>query len=361
MTAEEFTNIQTRFAKVLVCLQHKPASFFQQEIQSILDSIYRDYRNNPHPPEQMLFVPTMLRDPGRRLRNELDAARHPLATILGPNRYEMVRELIVVSGFPRRMLHSDQMTASWARRLIADFDEVKWADSLTQNGRSTRDLLLGTNPIWPDPDPLGGEPPPTPDPRPDKWLDRARKLCEAAIDEFVDDFLETPYRHRVEHSLHCMLFTAIASHVHFQGEYSMADGTRTQLVHKEWPETVARPGKRRGNFDVAILAPGRIREAHLADFKEGRIVPSLIIEVGLDYDDTHFEDDRGKLANSLAQEEGIEQGYLIHFLREKDDSQAILGVLREPGHERISTAYARVHGGTKRRKLLSEAEPRDIP
>ena len=187
-----------------------------------------------------------------------------------------------------------------------------------------------------------------------RWLERAVALCEAAIDEFIGDFLESPYLHRVEHSAHCMLFAAITGHRHFQGEYPLADGTRTQLVHKEWPETVPRPRKRRGNFDLAILSPQRVRAAHLADFRAGRITPSIVIEVGLDYDEGHLADDDDKLVNSLTHQE-IGRGYLIHLVRERPHTSRVVQLLNQPGHERIGTAYAHVFGGQMRRKLVCEA------
>ena len=67
-----------------------------------------------------------------------------------------------------------------------------------------------------------------------------------------------------------------------------ASGLTTQLIHKEWPETVVRVGRgktveRRGLFDIVVLAPAQFEEVTLEQFLQGRIEPPIVIEVGLDY------------------------------------------------------------------------------
>lgn len=91
-------------------------------------------------------------------------------------------------------------------------------------------------------------------------------------------------------------------------------GQPTQLVHKEWPETRAdlSPGSsgKRGAFDLAVLAPGRIAKAHLDQFRQGRLAAPFVIEVGLDYGLWHLEQDAQKLLHS-----GVEAPYLLHLSR----------------------------------------------
>ena len=41
----------------------------------------------------------------------------------------------------------------------------------------------------------------------DPWLPEARVLVEQAIDRLIQEFVETPYLHRVEHALHARLFS----------------------------------------------------------------------------------------------------------------------------------------------------------
>ncbi|TWU37501.1 hypothetical protein Q31b_42890 [Novipirellula aureliae] len=205
------------------------------------------------------------------------------------------------------------------------------------------------------PPPVPPEPPP---PQQDEtsWIQRAVAICDATINEVVEDFLEAPYLHRVEHSIHCLLFTALANHRHFQGEYQLHEGNHTQLIHKEWPETIPRPEKanRRGNFDLAILSPARVANASLGQFKEGRIVPTICIEVGLDYDCSHLQADAAKLSNSLNRAD-INRGYLIHLVREQNDDPSTNSLLNAPGHDRISTVYGRVFGDQRFCKLISDA------
>jgi hypothetical protein len=79
---------------------------------------------------------------------------------------------------------------------------------------------------------------------------------------------------------------------------------KTQLIHKEWPE--ARPRKkpdlvadrRRGSFDLVVLAPSQLQRTALEQFIVGRINAPIVIEPGLNYGKQHLTGDRHKLANS---------------------------------------------------------------
>ena len=54
-------------------------------------------------------------------------------------------------------------------------------------------------------------------------------------------------------------------------------GHRTQLIHKEWPETRPRQDKGgRGNFDFAILDPLQLAEARIDQFAGGHIEAAKI-------------------------------------------------------------------------------------
>jgi hypothetical protein len=119
-------------------------------------------------------------------------------------------------------------------------------------------------------------------------------------------------------------------------------GERTQLVHKEWPETLPRPARDgssapRGLFDLAVLAPQQVAAADLDQFTDGRIEAPLVIEVGLDYGLRHLEGDIGKLTNSQ-----VPLPYLLHLsrvsLREAARDE-IEHVVLDPG-ERLRCAYA---------------------
>src|SRR6185503_2121721 len=119
----------------------------------------------------------------------------------------------------------------------------------------------------------------------DACLARAVRTTGHAIDALVWEFVEHPYLHRVEHSLHTRLFDILVSHRIFGDSLPIGGSGRfTQPVHKEWPETVIRPDKNgRGNFDLAILSPERVAAANVEQFRTGLISPSIVIEMGLDY------------------------------------------------------------------------------
>ena len=186
----------------------------------------------------------------------------------------------------------------------------------------------------------------------DAWLTEAKMIVEAAIDKVVREFVENPYLHRVEHSIHAELFGAITAQGDFSQRHILGDNLGvTQLVHKEWPETTAREGKRRGNFDLAVLSPHLLKACQGIDmFLEGRLPAPIVLEIGLDYDVEHLAYDAKKLINSKPK-----FGYLVHLVRNVPSDamteQIILGLEAKTG---IRTAYARVSGSQKEYKLLSE-------
>ena len=143
------------------------------------------------------------------------------------------------------------------------------------------------------------------------------------------------------------------SHLHPLGDNLCV----TQLVHKEWPETTAREGKRRGNFDLAVLPPHLLRTCQGIDiFLEGRLPAPIVIEIGLDYDVEHLANDAKKLINSKPK-----FGYLVHLVRNAPrdamTEQIILGLEAKTG---IRTAYARVSGSQKEYKLISEKKITEV-
>jgi hypothetical protein len=75
----------------------------------------------------------------------------------------------------------------------------------------------------------------------DEWVAEAVKAVEASITKLIDEFRAQPFIHRVEHSLHARLMQLLSEWEHLRGWYPIADsGFKTQLIHKEWPETKPR-------------------------------------------------------------------------------------------------------------------------
>ena len=91
----------------------------------------------------------------------------------------------------------------------------------------------------------------------------------------VTTFLERPFLHRVEHSLHAELWSLLKQEPELGGEWPLKDGrTLTQLVHKEWPETCPRSladglERPRGLFDLAILCPHQLAQASWTNSRSG--------------------------------------------------------------------------------------------
>lgn len=175
----------------------------------------------------------------------------------------------------------------------------------------------------------------------DAWVIDARSAVEFAITALIEEFIEHPYLHRVEHSVHARLFQLLAQQDVLSRTAVMATGHTTQLIHKEWPEPYPRdnqgiPGTR-GLFDLAILAPQQVEAATLPQFRDGRIQPPLVIEVGLDYGLSHLQKDERTLLAS-----GVVAPYLLHLNRlpvtDRGDVETLLDAAREP----LRTAYAHV-------------------
>lgn len=185
------------------------------------------------------------------------------------------------------------------------------------------------------------------------WEHKARAAVEQSIDQFILEFIEYPYLHRVEHSIHCELFRILTSRRILGGTCPMGRWV-TQPVHKEWPEFHPRPekGNRRGNFDLCILNPERLKSCSYTDFREGRIRPTFVIEVGLDYSLAHLSADATKLKNS-----GIEDSYLVHLVREDvvDDFGAVEEFILRDG---MKTAYVRITSSQAFFKLVNEKKIR---
>ena len=150
----------------------------------------------------------------------------------------------------------------------------------------------------------------------DPWVANAVKAVEASITKFANEFRAHPFSHRVEHSLHVRLVQLLSEWDELRGWHPLKEGGfKSQLIHKEWPETYGEElkngtSKRRGSFDIAIVTPDQLRRASIDQFRLGRIAAPIVIELGLGYWDKHLLADHKKLEDSK-----IQHGYLIHLSR----------------------------------------------
>ena len=189
-----------------------------------------------------------------------------------------------------------------------------------------------------EPAPVGTKPPSRPPIKPqqsdDQWIGRARHITELCVNELVREFIEMPYLHRVEHSMHARLYSLLRDQPLFDRHFALARGeSQTQPIHKEWPETIARPENdgRRGSFDLAILSPTQLYEASIHDFTKGLIDAAVVIEMGLNYRVSHLRQDAEKMLNSK-----VRHGYLVHLVR--DQLQPRLRHLHLHARTALSTA-----------------------
>jgi hypothetical protein len=193
------------------------------------------------------------------------------------------------------------------------------------------------------------------------WIERAVQVTDACLDQLVLEFLDLPYLHRVESSIHARLYTILSGQPHFARHFKMCeDGILTQPIHKEWPAPIPLEGSnRRGLFDLAILPPGRLSKCSCLEFDDGRMAPPIAIEMGLNYPVLHLRIDAEKFINSK-----IKHGYLVHLIRKnlskheiKTYNDAIVEIGKAAGDTcNIRVAFAQFTERKKHLKLLSDSK-----
>ena len=190
------------------------------------------------------------------------------------------------------------------------------------------------------------------DPASDCWLHEAKWHVEHALDQLAREFIEFPYLHRREQSLHARLFQMLSTQPHFSRLFPLkAKDTYTQTVHREWPEAKIRPSKaKRGTFDLAIISPSQLHATTVIGFSEGRLQAPIAIEMGVDEDVTHLADDIDKLLNSE-----IPHAYIVHFLRESYQDRECESLVVQPGGN-VQITYVRLLKGEVFCKLIGDNE-----
>jgi hypothetical protein len=191
----------------------------------------------------------------------------------------------------------------------------------------------------------------------DAWVSDTVPLVEDAIGSLVDRFVSAPYLHRVEHSFHAELISELRRRDKLRACVEIgASGLTTQLIHKEWPETVVRVDRgktveRRGLFDIVVLAPAQFEEVTLEQFLQGRIEPPIVIEVGLDYGLKHIDGDIDKLLTSK-----VPHPYLIHLSRIGPRVKAVEDRIHEiaTSAPRLQVAYVHHRTGGVAVKRLND-------
>lgn len=187
-----------------------------------------------------------------------------------------------------------------------------------------------------------------------QWVERATLVVERVLDQFILQFIDFPYLHRVEHSIHCELYRLLSTERVLGNIYPMNKWV-SQPIHKEWPEYKPRPekGNRRGNIDICILSPEKLKSSTYEEFRQGRIEPDIAIEIGLDYKLKHLREDSKKLLNS-----NVNHGYLVHLVRQDimDNFDAVEEFLLSSSVGTLKTGYARLSGSQAVYKLTSDRE-----
>lgn len=191
------------------------------------------------------------------------------------------------------------------------------------------------------------------------WIGEVETIIEGCIDGLVHEFVSMPYLHRVEHSMHVRLMEELRAHNCLAARVPIGgspdNGLMTQLVHKEWPETIPRrelKGDRRGNFDIGILSPESVTTSTLDQFRDGRIRPAIAIEMGVDYSVSHLLGDAEKLINSR-----IPKAYIVHLDRTRAPDERLADAIKwtENHCDSIRVAVGIVRNGRSWKKAVRDA------
>jgi hypothetical protein len=218
-------------------------------------------------------------------------------------------------------------------------DLKKWLENLVENGKALKELPRSFVNNY--------------DPNKDKWLERAIDIVEQTIDKVLDDFIQFPYLHRVEHSFHTCLIEKFRQFPELNQNIKIGD-EETQLIHKEWPENVAWRGTR-GNFDIVILSPTQfysIPKPNIDDFSKGIIPPPIVIECGLNYNIKHLNDDLDKIIKNSPK-----YGYIVHLVRDSADEQEIIekdDIFKKANDKGYKIAYVYIDGKNVNYKYLDD-------
>lgn len=190
-----------------------------------------------------------------------------------------------------------------------------------------------------------------------EWEERACAVLEATIEKFILEFIDSPYLHRKESSLFCQLYSELASAPMLSEKHCLkAPGIMSQPLHKEWPRLRLPERQKRGRGDLSVLSPETLRSLSLKDYCEGKARPSLVIEMGLNEDRGHLQEDLEKLSCS-----GGSRCYLIHLIRDRGKDKGgnfdeVERLLLTPPSQNIKTAYARKEGNRFVFKLSTDSE-----
>ena len=188
-----------------------------------------------------------------------------------------------------------------------------------------------------------------------EWLAAATAAVEIVLDDVVIEFLEHPYLHRVEHSLHAEIYRRLKDQPALQGQFPIATGELTQVAHKEWPETFpdrSVGATQRGSFDLAVVSPQQFASASRQKFRQGRIAAPVVVEVGLDYGLKHLQADGKKMLDSH-----VRAPYILHLSRVGSlDVDAIEAyAVAPPGHLRVAYVHHDPSGRTRYKRLGDSA------
>ena len=174
------------------------------------------------------------------------------------------------------------------------------------------------------------------------------ELVEQSISVFKDKFLESPFSFYTESDMHCYLYKELS--FRFMEEHDVKIGNKdktvqTTLLHNEYPtlscyykskagvlirynkEKNKKPNFRptRGRFDLAIIdpdSPGNFKK------KRTSIAIELSLNKDIDKDNKliHLKNDCEKLTDK---ENGVDQGYILHFIRTEELSKTLQNRLPE--------------------------------
>jgi hypothetical protein len=175
----------------------------------------------------------------------------------------------------------------------------------------------------------------------DDWCPTAVEAVEKSITQLFEEFIQHPFTHRREHSLHVDLYHHLLAQQPLSKRYRIgATAFETRLVHKEWPTTtkIALTGKAptRQSYDIGILSPAALIDISTEDFARGTPPATIAIELGLDYGFHHLDGDLKKFERN-----DVQYAYIVHLSRVRTKQSVEIERLIEAAEStKVKTAFA---------------------
>jgi len=162
--------------------------------------------------------------------------------------------------------------------------------------------------------------------------EQSEKVRVVAAD-FCTEFVKNPYLCYTEHGLHALFYAKLYNALTPEERYTEWADHRVCVIQKEYPTAGLLDKPRRQNWDIAVIkTPPESLPGSQPSYDYLRL--AAVIELGMNEDREHFEDDLSRLCHPEA---NVENGFIIHLYRISGPEVQVSRRDWSPNSERILT------------------------